>query len=111
MLAAIHNSRVSILYIGQQLCPFEHAKYPAPEQIPRGPYVSGIDIGLRQHVPAEQHRNLMRIDRIVFGLAPVDRLHVEGLAQDEGNTFQGPELGGPGPRVKRPSTQTARSSW
>jgi hypothetical protein len=35
----------------------------------------------------------MRVDLIVFGLAPVDRLHAERVAQDEGNTFPGAEVG------------------
>jgi len=56
--------------MGQQLRPFAHQMHPAPEQITGGPHGSGIDIGLGQHTPSEQHRNLMRVDPIVFGLAP-----------------------------------------
>jgi hypothetical protein len=39
----------------------------------------------------------MRVDRIVFGLAPVNRLHVERGTQDEGKTFSGAEVGEPVP--------------
>ena len=39
----------------------------------------------------------MRVDLLVFGLAAVNRLHVERVAQDEGNTFSGAEVGEPVP--------------
>jgi hypothetical protein len=35
----------------------------------------------------------VRINPIVFGLAPMDRLHGERMAQDKGNTRLGAEIG------------------
>jgi hypothetical protein len=39
----------------------------------------------------------VRIHPIVFGLAPMDRLHGERMAQDKGNTLLGAEIGQPVP--------------
>jgi len=85
------------LKMGQQLRPLVHQVHPAPEQIPRGPPLGGIDIGLGTQAPTAPHRHLMRVDRIVLGVAPVHRLHVERVAQDEGHPFAGAEVGEPGP--------------
>jgi hypothetical protein len=59
--------------------------HPAPEQVSGGTHLSRIDIGLREHAAAEQHRNFVRVDLIVLGLAPMNGFHVQGVAQDEGN--------------------------
>jgi hypothetical protein len=39
----------------------------------------------------------MGIDCIVLGLTPTNRLHIEGMAQDEGNPLVGAEVGQPVP--------------
>ena len=57
----------------------------------------GIDVGLREHAAAEQDGDLVGVDLVVFGLAAVDGLHVEGVAQDEGDAFLGAEVGEPVP--------------
>ena len=58
---------------------------PAPEQVSGGTPLSRIDIGLREHAAADQHSNLVGVDLIVVGLAPMNGFHVQGVAQDEGN--------------------------
>ena len=39
----------------------------------------------------------MGVDLVVLGLAAVDRLHVEGVAEDEGDVLTGAEIGEPIP--------------
>jgi hypothetical protein len=39
----------------------------------------------------------MGVNPVVLGLAAVDRLHVEGVAEDEGDGFLGAEVGEPVP--------------
>jgi hypothetical protein len=53
---------------------------------------------LWKHPTAQEDRHFGRIERVILGLAPVDRLHREGMVQDEGNLLLGAEVGEPGPR-------------
>jgi hypothetical protein len=88
---------VGILNMCQELSPFAHEMYSAPKQVARGPHLGRIDIRLRQHPAAQEHSDLVGIDLIVLGLAPMDGFHVEGVAQDEGNPLLGAEVGQPVP--------------
>jgi hypothetical protein len=69
----------------------------APEQVTGGTHFSGVNIGLREHTPAPQGGNFLRIDRIVFGLAAMDGFHVEGVTQDKGHTLCSTQVGQPVP--------------
>ena len=42
-------------------------------------------------------RNLEGIDFVVLGLAAVDRIHIERVAQDEGNALAGTQVSEPVP--------------
>ena len=71
--------------------------HAAAEQVTGSAHVGGIDIGLREHAAAQQRRNLLRIDLVVFGLTAMDSLHIEGMTEDERDTFVGTEVGEPVP--------------
>jgi hypothetical protein len=60
-----------------------------------GAHGLGIDVGLGQHAAAQQHGDLARVDAIVLGLAAVDRLHIQRLAEDEGDALLGAQIGEP----------------
>jgi hypothetical protein len=55
------------------------------------------DVSLGGHATAEQGRHLWRIDRVVFGCAPVDGLHRAGRPPDKGHAFLRPESSEPVP--------------
>jgi hypothetical protein len=74
-----------------------HQVHPASEQIARGPHGGRIDIGLREHTTPEPHGNLVRIDRVVCGVAAVNRPPGEGMTQPTGKTFVHAEIGAPIP--------------
>ena len=57
-----------------------------------------IDIGLRDHATPQQRGNLVSIDLVILGLAPVNRLHVERVTQNESNSLAGAQIGQPVPR-------------
>jgi hypothetical protein len=42
---------------------------------------------VREHPATQQHRNLVRIDLVVLGLAAMDRLQTEGMAEDKREAF------------------------
>jgi len=70
----------------------------ASEQVAGGPHRGGLDIGLGVPPATESHRNLLRVDLLFGGCTAVDRVHLEGVAEDTGNLFLGAEVGEPGPR-------------
>jgi hypothetical protein len=57
----------------------------APQEVTGGPHGGRIGVGLREQVGSQQVSDLLGVDLIVLGLGAVDRLHVEGVAQDEGD--------------------------
>jgi hypothetical protein len=52
----------------------------APEQIPGGPQLCGVAIGVGEHPAAQEDGDLVRINRVVVRLAPKEGLHGEGVA-------------------------------
>ena len=58
-----------------------------------GPSWRRIHVRLVQHLSSEQARDLQGIDLVVLGLAAMNGLHVEGVAEDKSS----PERTGVGP--------------
>ena len=88
---------VGMLKMGQELSPLAQEMYPAPEEIARGPHLRWIDVSVGEHPAAEQDRHRVGVHRVVCGLAPVDGLHRERLAPDEGHPLLGAEVSQPVP--------------
>jgi hypothetical protein len=101
---------VGILDMSSELSAFAHQVDTASQQVAGGTHLSRIDIGLGEHATAQQCCNLLGIDRVVFGFAAVDGFHVEGVAQNEGNTLLDTEISEPVPREHTFDAQTTRSS-
>jgi hypothetical protein len=87
-----------MLDVAQQFGPFPGERPAAPEQVAGGAPLCEIDIGLRAHPATEQPRNLVGIDRVVFGLAPADGLHRQGMPKHERHPHTRAEVREPGPR-------------
>jgi hypothetical protein len=83
--------------MSQEFGAFTHQMDAAPEPVTGGGHACGIDVGLWQQATAKQGGNLLRIDLVVFGLAPVDGFHVEGVSQDKGKALLSAEGGEPIP--------------
>jgi hypothetical protein len=86
-----------VLDMGQELSPLANEVGPAAKEIPGGPHVGRIGVGLGEESSSEQAGGLERIDAVVLGLGPVDGSHVEGMAEDEGDVVLGTEVGEPVP--------------
>jgi len=69
--------------------------HPAPEEIACGPHRSRINVGLREHAPAQEQGDFLSIDFVVLGFAPMDGFHVEGMPQHEGNPLLRAQIGQP----------------
>lgn len=69
----------------------------APEQGTGGAHRGGRDVGLREQTAAEQGSNLGRVDRVMFGFAAMDGLHVERMPEDTRATCVGTQGGQPVP--------------
>ena len=68
------------------------------EQIARRPHRRRIDVGLRQHPAAQQDGDLVGINPVVLGLAAVDGLHRQRVAEHERDAFGRADIGEPVPR-------------
>ena len=86
-----------VLDVGEELGALAHEVHAAPQEIAGGAHPGGIDVGLRDHPAAQEGGDLEGIDLIVLALAAVDGLHVEGVAEDEGEVLAGAEVGEPVP--------------
>jgi hypothetical protein len=84
---------VRMLDVGEEHCPFAPQMHAAPEHIMGGVPLGGIDRGLREHPAAEQHGDLRGLKPLVLRLAPMNGLHSDGVAQDEGHPLVGAEVG------------------
>jgi hypothetical protein len=61
----------------ERLSPLVREMPAAPEEITGGPHLGGIDRALRQHAATQQNGDLLGVEIVVFGLAPVDRFHIQ----------------------------------
>jgi hypothetical protein len=88
---------VGLLDMRQACSACAHQRRAAPEQVPGRPPRSWIDRRLGPHAAAQPCGNLVGIDRVVFGLAPMEGFHVEGMPQPAGNPRLSPEISPPRP--------------
>ena len=59
--------------------------------------LSGGTRGLREPAPTHTHRNVMRVDCVVFRLPPVEGLQRAGMTEDNREPMGRPEVRKPGP--------------
>ena len=86
-----------ILDMGQELSPLASEVKAAAQEIASGAHLAGIDVGVGKGPGAKKNGNLSGIDLVILGLAAMDGLHVEGVAEDEGDALIGAEIGQPVP--------------
>ena len=86
-----------VLDVGQELATLTDEVSPATKKIPGRPHGSRIGVGLGEESSPEQASGLERIDAVVLGFGPVDGLHVEGMAENEGDLVLGAEVSEPVP--------------
>jgi hypothetical protein len=77
--------------------PLARERQAAPEAITGGPPRGGIAVGRREQAATPQHGALLGVDRVVFGLAAVERLHLQRVPEDTGQLCLGAAVGEPGP--------------
>ncbi len=84
---------VGILHVRQEFPAFACQVHASAQQITGCAHLGGVDIGLREHTTTQKHRNFMRVDFVVFRLATVDGLHIEGMTEDKRDTMFRTEVG------------------
>ncbi len=82
---------------GQEFRPCARQRHAAPEPSTGGTHLLGRDRGLGQPPAAQQHGDFLGIARVVFGFAPMDGLHREGLPEPTGHAFASTEVSKPRP--------------
>jgi hypothetical protein len=88
---------VGLLDVREELGALTCQMSAAPEQVAGGPHLGGIDVGLREHPATQQNGDVLGVDRVVFGLAAVDRFHIQRRPEDTGHLCLGAEVGAPVP--------------
>jgi hypothetical protein len=83
---------VGILDVGEERSACACQLHAAPEESPRRPRRGGIDVGLW-----EQDGHVLRVNRVVFGFAPMNGVHVQGMAEDTSAPLWGAEFREPVP--------------
>jgi hypothetical protein len=89
---------VGIVHVGQPLGSCMGQRQTASQQGAGRPPLGRLDRGVWEQAAPAQDGHLVRVDRVVCGLTPRDRLHVQGLAEDERDAFMSTQVGQPGPR-------------
>ena len=85
------------LHVGEQFATASHQEGSASEQIARSPHFARVDVAERKRAAPHQAGDLFAVDPIVLVLAAVDGFHVQGVAEDEVETFVQTEIGQPVP--------------
>ena len=88
---------IGVLDVGDELRALVHQVTAPAQQIAGRAHLGRVDIGLRQHPASEQPGDLVGVDLVVLGLAPVDGPHVQGVPEHEGNALARAHIGHPVP--------------
>ncbi len=89
--------RIENLQVCDQRGTLVHQVHPPPQQIACLTHALGVGIRQREVAPLEQMRDFVRIDPVVLGLAAVDQLHVQRVADHERDRVLGTAVGEPVP--------------
>jgi hypothetical protein len=76
---------------------FTHQMGTAPQEVTGGAQRGRIDRGWRPHAAAQESSHLLGIALVIFGLAPVESFHREGVPKDEGHTRRSAKVSEPVP--------------
>ncbi len=85
------------LDVGEELAALADEVQASAQQVSGRPHAGRVGVRLRQHPAAEERRNLQRVDAVVLGLAAVDGLHHQRVAENEGDALPGAQVGQPVP--------------
>jgi hypothetical protein len=88
---------VGVLDVGQQFAALPGEKQAPAQQVASGAHLARVDISQRQIATPQQRCDLVGVEPVVLHLAPVDRLHVEGMAEDELDVLLAAQVGDPVP--------------
>jgi hypothetical protein len=89
---------VGVLSMGEEFAACACQVHASPQQVADGAHLGRIARGLGEHPAAPEHGNFMGVYLVVFGLAAMDGLHVEGMTEDKRDPLFGTEVRKPGPR-------------
>jgi hypothetical protein len=85
------------LHVRQEFAAFACQVRASAQQVAGGAHLARIDIRLWEHPAAQEHSDFMGVDRVIFGLAPMDGLHIEGMAEDKRDALFSTEVSKPVP--------------
>ena len=83
--------------MGQEFTAFSGQVHAPTQQVAGRAHLGRIDRGLREHPTTQQDGDFLGVDLVVFGLAAMDRFHIEGMTEDKRNTVFSTEVSEPVP--------------
>jgi hypothetical protein len=83
--------------VSNELGPLPHEERASSEQVAGLAFGSRVGVGEGEQSAAEHARELGGVDLVALGLALVDVLHGQGVAQSEGDALVGAQIGEPVP--------------
>ena len=86
-----------VVPVSQQFASATDQEAATAQQVTRRPHLAGIDVAHREGSAAQQSGDLFAVDLVVFGLATVDRSHVQGVAEHEGDLLLDAQIREPVP--------------
>jgi hypothetical protein len=89
---------VGVLARGEEFAALACQVQAAPPPVAGGAPLGRRDSGLGEHPAAQEHGNWMGVELVVFGLAPMEGLHGEGMPEAKRETVVSTQVGKPGPR-------------
>jgi hypothetical protein len=86
-----------VLDVGEKLGALLHEVAASAQQITGGAHLGRVGVRRGNQAAAQERCDLMGVDLVVLRLSAVNGLHVQGVAQDEGDTLAGAQIGQPVP--------------
>ncbi len=88
---------VGVLDMTEDLGPFAGEEQAPAQQVAGGAHLARVDVGDGEVTAAQEHGELVGVEAVVLGFPAVDRLHIVGVAEDEGDVLVGAQVGDPVP--------------
>jgi hypothetical protein len=88
---------VGVLDVRQEVSTAAHQMETPAQEIPGCAHLRGVDVGLGQIPTSQQMGDLEGVEPVVLGLGPMDGLHVQRVAEHEGDSLARTQVGEPVP--------------
>ena len=87
-----------VLDVREELSALAGEVAASTQKVAGGPHFPRVHVRHGKHAAAQEHGDLVSVDLVILGFAAVDSLHVQGMAEDEGDALLRAKVGERVPR-------------